>query len=62
MKHLYEAPRIVDERSLEAQAMACQKTPGLGWSNICNFCGQVWMGRHGHHRGHCSMNDNSRSS
>jgi hypothetical protein len=62
MKHQYEAPRIVDERILEAHAMACQKTPGIGASNILNFCGQVWVGRHGVHTSGCSMNENSRSS
>jgi len=58
MKRRYEAPKIVDERYLEVEAMACNKVPGLG---AISFCGQVWMGRHGNQAG-CQMNPNSRSS
>jgi hypothetical protein len=58
MKEPYEAPQIVDEQSTEAQAMACNKVPGLGDPN---FCGQVWVGQHGNQTG-CSFNPDARSS
>jgi hypothetical protein len=58
MKQAYQAPKIVDERHCEAQAMACNKVPGLGDPN---FCGQVFCGRVDHHDG-CSVNLESRSS
>lgn len=60
MKKLYEPPKIVDERSLEAQAMACNKTPGIGWGNLTP-CGQVFCGRVDSHEG-CSINTDARSS
>lgn len=58
MKQPYEAPKIVDEQYCEAQAMACNKVPGLGDPG---FCGTVFSGRVDSHDG-CSLNLESRSS
>ncbi len=60
MKQVYEAPKIADERYLEAEAMYCIKTPGIGASNA-DFCGQVWAEPHGNKDG-CYMNTDARSS
>ncbi len=59
MKQPYQAPRIVDERSLEAEAMACNKVPG--WTSG-SFCGQVWAAPSGVASTDCYLNADARSS
>lgn len=58
MKQPYAAPKIVDERSLEVEAMACNKVPG--WTAPV-FCGQVWEQPNGQQEG-CYFNADARSS
>lgn len=59
MKKKYQAPKIVEEHSCEAQALGCPKIPGLGDPL---FCGQVWTGENGSSKEGCSMSSETRSS
>jgi len=59
MKQPYQAPRIMDERTLEAEAMACNKVPG--WTALL-FCGQVWAAPSGVANSDCYLNNDARSS
>ena len=58
MKQPYEAPKIVDEQVCEAQAMACEKLPGLAPPS---FCGPVFIGIVDYNEG-CALSPDSRSS
>lgn len=58
-KKRYEAPRIIEEKSFETHAIACNKIPGIGDPN---YCGPVWSGLSGKNTPGCKMSDLSRSS
>lgn len=58
-KKTYEAPKIVEEKSFETHAIACNKIPGIGDPN---YCGPVWIGKQAGGGPCCKKNDLSRSS